>query len=46
LSSQVIQILNGHYKLEKTISSAITQQEIDKLVNQAQYEIGHLKKNI
>lgn len=42
LSVQVIQKINGKYKVVKTVGSATTQQEIDKLVNQAKQEIERL----
>jgi transposase len=42
LSVQVIQKTNGKYKVVKTIGSATTQQEIEKLVNLAQQEIERL----
>jgi transposase len=41
-SVQVIQKLNGHYKVVKTLGSATTQQEIEKLVNLARQEIEKL----
>ena len=41
-SVQVIQKINGKYKVVKTLGSATTQQEIDKLVNQAKQEIERL----
>ena len=41
-SVQVIQKINGKYKVVKTLGSATTQQEIDKLVNQAKKEIERL----
>jgi hypothetical protein len=41
-SVQVIQKINGKYKVLKTLGSATTQQEIDKLVNQAKQEIDRL----
>jgi transposase len=41
-SVQVIQKINGHYKVVKTIGSATTQQEIEKLVNLARQEIEGL----
>lgn len=43
-SVQVIQKINGHYKVIKTIGSATTQQEIEKLVNLAQHEIENLSR--
>jgi len=42
LSVQVIQKINRRYKVIKTIGSAITQQEIDKLVDIARQEIDRL----
>ena len=42
LSIQVIQKINGRYKVIKTIGSATTQQEIEKLVNLAKQEIDRL----
>ena len=42
LSIQVIQKLKGSYKVLKTVGSATTQQEIDKLVNLARQEIERL----
>jgi len=41
-SVQVIQKLNGRYKVVKTLGSATTQQEIEKLVNLARQEIETL----
>jgi transposase len=41
-SVQVIQKFNGHYKVIKTIGSATTQQEIEKLVNKARQEIERI----
>jgi transposase len=41
-SVQVIQKINGKYKLIKTIGSATTQQKIDQLVNLARQEIERL----
>jgi transposase len=42
VSIQVIQKINGRNKILKIIGSAITQQEIDKLINQARQEIERL----
>lgn len=42
LSVQVIQKINGRYKVLKTIGSATTQQNIEKLVNLARQEIDKL----
>lgn len=42
MSIQVIQKVNGHNKIFKIIGSATTQQEIDKLINQAKQEIERL----
>ena len=41
-SVQVIQKINGKYKVLKTIGSATRQQEIDSLVNLAKQEIERL----
>ena len=41
-SVQVIQKINGRYKVVKTIGSATTQQEIEKLVNLAKQETERL----
>jgi len=41
-SVQVIQKINGRYKVVKTIGSATTQQEIENLVNLARQEIDRL----
>jgi hypothetical protein len=41
-SVQVIQKINGRYKVVKTIGSATTQQEIEKLVNLAGQETDRL----
>lgn len=41
-SVQVIQKLNGRYKVVKTLGSATTQQEIEKLVYQARQEIERI----
>lgn len=41
-SVQVIQKINGRYKVVKTIGSATTQQEIEKLTNLARQEIDRL----
>jgi len=41
-SVQVIQKINGRYKVVKTIGSATTQPEIEKLVNLARQEIDRL----
>jgi transposase len=41
-SVQVIQKVQGRYKVVKTIGSATTQQEIEKLVNLARQEIDRL----
>jgi transposase len=41
-SVQIIQKIDGHYKVHKTIGSATTQQEIEKLTNQAKQEIERL----
>lgn len=41
-SVQVIQKLNGRYKVVKTMGSATTQQEIEKLINQARQEIERI----
>jgi transposase len=41
-SVQIIQKINGRYKVHKTIGSATTQQEIEKLTNQAKQEIERL----
>ena len=41
-SVQIIQKTNGRYKVHKTIGSATSQQEIEKLVNQAKQEIEQL----
>jgi transposase len=41
-SVQIIQKTNGRYKVHKTIGSATTQQEIEKLVKQAKQEIEQL----
>jgi transposase len=41
-SVQVIQKLHGRYKVVKTLGSATTQQEIEKLVNLAHQEIERL----
>lgn len=43
VSIQVIQKINGRNKILKIIGSATTQQEIDKLINQAKQEIEKLK---
>ena len=43
VSIQVIQKINGRNKILKIIGSAATQQEIDKLINQAKQEIEKLK---
>lgn len=45
LSVQVIQKLNGRYKVVKTMGSAITQQEIEKLEDLAKQEIERLSGN-
>ena len=42
VSVQVIQKIRGNYKVIKTIGSAITQQEIEKLVHLARQEIDAL----
>ena len=44
-SVQVIQKINGRYKVVKTIGSATTQQELDKLENLAKQEISKLSGN-
>ncbi len=44
-SVQVIQKLNGRYKVVKTLGSATTQQEIDKLEQLAKQEIDRLSGN-
>ena len=44
-SVQVIQKINGRYKVVKTIGSATTQQELDKLENLAKQEISKLGGN-
>ena len=41
-SIQVIQKINGRYKVVKTIGSATTQQKIEELVNLARQEIERL----
>lgn len=41
-SVQVIQKINGKYKVIKTIGSATTQQKIDQLINLARQEIERL----
>jgi len=41
-SIQIIQKINGRYKVVKTIGSATTQQEIEKLLNTANQEIDKI----
>ena len=43
-SIQIISKARGHYKVVKSLGSAITQQEIDRLVQTAQQEIEQLSK--
>lgn len=45
LSIQIIQKINGRYKVVKTIGSATTWQEIDKLENLAKQEVERLSGN-
>jgi hypothetical protein len=42
VSVQVIQKIRGKYKVLKTIGSAITRQEIEKLVNLARQEVENI----